>query len=223
MSFGIALGRSLGPSLGRLARVTCFAAALLGCGPEKVQVSEGPRSYAPDDYSAVQRRWTRDSRLNTLAAMDNVLTVTSTYESWDFRHAWVSRYAEDYRLSAAERRSMLDRSLAEARAGETFYVALFAQNQKYGDLKIDDPTWIVRLVDDSGNETPPLNVERIRKPTAVELTYFPYTSPWRLVYRITFPRQNARGTSIVRPDARWFGLRFAGPLGNTTLVWEVER
>jgi hypothetical protein len=193
-----------------------FGGTLTACGPEPVHVGGGARSYQPDDYSRVQRSWTRDSRLNTLAEMDNVLTVTSTYESSD-----VTRYAEDYRLSAAERASLLSRSLAEAEAGESFYVALYAQNTKYADLNLQDAAWIVRLVDDQGTETAPLSIAAIRRPSAVELTYFPYTTSWRTVYRITFPRQTNAGRAIVSKSSKWFGLRFAGPKGQTTLVWQV--
>jgi hypothetical protein len=44
-----------------------------------------------------------------------VLTVTATYESWDFRWAYTVRYAEDYRLTIDQRHALLERSLAETR------------------------------------------------------------------------------------------------------------
>ncbi len=58
--------------------------------------------------------------------MDNVLTVTATYESWDFRWAYAIRYAEDYRLTVDQRHALLERSLAETREAHEFYVALYA-------------------------------------------------------------------------------------------------
>jgi len=196
---------------------------ICGCGHPRVNLETGPRHYEPHDYTSVLRKWTRDSKLITLTEMDNVLTVTSTYESWDFRWAYVARYADDYRLTPAQTETHLQRSLAEARETEQFYVALYAQNAKYGNLQLEDPAWVVRLVDDSGAETPPLEITPITRPSAVERTYFPYTSPWRLAYRITFPRQRDGGQRSVREGALWFGLRFAGPQGRTTLIWEVDR
>ena len=60
-----------------------------------------------------------------------------------------------------------------------------------------------------------------KKPGAIELTYFPYTTPWRSVYRVSFPRVRADGRPTIPDDARWFGLRFAGAQGNQTLAWQV--
>ena len=56
---------------------------------------------------------------------------------------------------------------------------------------------------------------------AIELTYFPYTTPWRSAYRISFPRIGGHGRPTISPDARWFGIRFAGAQGNDELIWEV--
>jgi hypothetical protein len=86
---------------------------------------------------------------------------------------------------------------------------------------MEEPAWIVRLIDDTGTETAPTDIQAIRRPGAIELTYFPYTSPWRSAFRISFPRVRADGRPSIPPGARWFGLRFAGAQGNETLVWQV--
>jgi hypothetical protein len=104
-----------------------------------------------------------------------------------------------------------------------FYVALQAQKYKWNDLNAEQPAWIVRLIDDTGMETAPSEIQTIRKPGAIELTYFPYTSPWRSAFRISFPRVRADGRPTIPGAARWFGLRFAGPQGNQEIVWLVER
>jgi len=198
-----------------------FIGSSVACGPPRVQLDEPARNYEPDDYRSILRKWTRDSQLNSLTAMDNVLTVTSTYHSADFRRAYVARYAEDYRLTTDDEKALTDRSRAEAGELEHFYVALYAQNAKYNDLKLEDPAWVVRLVDDTETETPPLEIQPIKRPGAIERTYFPYTSPWRVAYRISFPRRTTSGRPAIRKGAAWFGLRFAGPQGQTTLVWQT--
>jgi hypothetical protein len=78
------------------------------------------------------------------------------------------------------------------------------------------------LIDDEGTETAPSNIEPIKKPGAIELTYFPYTSPWRSAFRVTFPRVRADGRPTIAQAARWFGLRFAGAQGYEEMVWELE-
>jgi hypothetical protein len=187
-----------------------------------VRLEEGPREYVSTDYETVLRNWTRNKQLLKVSELDNVLTVTATYESWDFRWAYVVRYGEDYRLSVEQRRALLERSLGETREVHQFYVALYAQKHKWNDLTADEPAWIVRLVDDEGTETAPSEIDPIKKPSAIELTYFPYTSPWRSAFRLKFPIVRPDGRPTISRQARWFGLRFAGAQGNDQLIWEIE-
>jgi len=192
------------------------------CAQKTVDVNEGPREYVATDYESVLRQWTRSTQLTNVSQMDNVLTVTATYESWDFRWAYAVRYAADYRLTVDQRHGFLERSLAETRDHHAFYVALYAQRHKWNDLTAREPAWIVRLIDDEGTETAPSSIDVIKKPGAIELTYFPYTSPWRSAFRITFPKVRADGRPTLSYAARWFGLRFAGAQGNQELVWELS-
>jgi hypothetical protein len=67
-----------------------------------------------------------------------------------------------------------------------------------------------------------LEIERIDKPGAIELTYFPYTTPWRETYRIRFPLRTLDGRETLSPQAHWLGLRFAGAQGNQQLIWEIS-
>lgn len=197
------------------------AVIILACSAPKVQLSEGPREYVGSDYEAVLDRWTRSAQLTQVQVMDNVLTATATYESWDFRWAYVVRYAEDYRLTVNQRRVLLERALSQTREVHQFYLALYAQHYEWNDLKAEDPAWIVRLIDDEGTETAPSEIKAIRKPGAIEFTYFPYTNPWRSSYRISFPKIGSHGRPTIALNARWFGLRFAGAQGNEALIWEV--
>jgi hypothetical protein len=194
---------------------------MLGCTEQKVSMSEGPREYVATDYDQVLRLWTRTEQLTNVNMMDNVLTATATYESWDFRWAYVVRYSEDYRLTVEQRRALLERSLTEFQDQHSFYLALYAQKYKWNDLAAKDPAWIVRLIDDEGNETAPTSIQTIKRPGAIELTYFPYTTPWRSAFRITFPRKQRDGRDTISTASRWFGLRFAGAQGNQQLVWQI--
>lgn len=196
--------------------------ALLGCTTPKVNLDEGAREYVATDYDSVLKKWTRDKQFTNVNVMDNVLAVTATYESWDFRWAYVVRYAEDYRLTVDQRHSLLERSLAEAREGHQFYVSLYAQRHKWNDISAKEPAWIVRLIDDEGAETAPSEIESIRKPGAIDLTYFPYTTAWRSAFRVNFPRVRVDGRPTISADARWFGLRFAGAQGYEEMIWELD-
>jgi hypothetical protein len=194
--------------------------ALAGCGgPSKVSLAQGSREYVASDYPQVLQRWTRDAQLYN--EFDSPLTVTATFQSWDFNWAYVVRYAYDYRLTVEQRRVLLESTLNETRTEHEFYVALIGTNRRWVDLSRPNSAWIVRLIDDQGGETAPLKIDLIAKPGALEKTYFPYTSVFRLAFHIHFPVEND-GKPTVSPDAKWFGLRFAGAEGNQELHWDIE-
>lgn len=189
------------------------------CAPPPVNTAEGPREYVPHDYDRVLKHWTRSARLLSVEQLDNVLSVTATFESWDFRWAYVMRYADDYRLTVNQRRSLLERTLAESRKEHQFYLTLSAQKYKWGDLIANEPAWIIRLIDDTGSETAPREIVEIKRPGAIENTYFPYTTPWRRAFRVSFPVLRADGQPTISKQARSMGLRFAGAQGNDELTW----
>jgi hypothetical protein len=193
-----------------------------GCVTPAVSLGEGPREYVATDYENVLRKWTRTQELFTLSELDNFLTATATFESWDFRWAYVVRYVQDYRLTIEQRKKLLERTLEETRQRHQFFVAIYGGERKYNDLTKPNSAWIVRLIDDTGNETAPEEIIAINKPNALERTYYPYNTVWRRAFRIRFPRVTADGRPTISPAAKWFGLRFAGAQGNSELIWKLE-
>lgn len=204
------------------ARLVVASAAISGCASPTVTLVEGPREYVATDYDAVLDRWTRTERMFSLSELENHLTVTATFEAWDFRWAYVVRYVQDYRLTIEQRRKLLERALDETRQKHQFFVALYGGERRYNDLTKPNSAWIVRLIDDTGNETAPQEMVAIRKPNAIERNYFPYNTTFRQAFRIRFPRVTPEGRPTISPQAKWFGLRFAGAQGNSELVWNLE-
>lgn len=199
-----------------------LAIGLTACAEPQVNLATGPREYTASDYLQVLDRWTRKKSLIQVSELDDVLSVTATFESWDFRWAYVIRYASDYRLTVEQRRTLLERTLAEAHDGHRFYVALYGNNVRWTDLTRADSSWIVRLIDDDGNETAPSSIELIARPGPLERRYFPYSTVWRHAFRVRFPTTTPDGRATVSPKAKWFGLRFAGAEGHQELRWELE-
>ena len=198
-----------------------FAALTTGCAHQPVSMAEGPREYVPVDYDQVLDRWTRSGSVSAINEFDNTLDVTATFETWDFRWAYVVRYAADYRLTVEQRRSLLDTTLAETRKFHQFYVTLHGPARRENDISKKTSAWVVRLLDDHGNETAPSEIIPIRKPGAIERTYFPYTTVWRQAFRVRFPTQ-IEGHTTIAPDAHWIGLRVAGANGNHDIIWTIE-
>jgi hypothetical protein len=208
----------------RALRLLAAAALLapLGCAAPQVSLHEGPREYVATDYEPILRKWTRTENLFAFSELDNYLTATATFESWDFRWAYVVRYVEDYRLTLDQRKKLLEKALDETRQRHQFFIAIQGGERKYNDLTKPDSAWIVRLIDDTGNETAPEEIIAVKKPNALERTYYPYNTIHRQAFRIRFPRTTPDGRATVAPSARWFGLRFAGAQGNSEIVWRLE-
>lgn len=198
------------------------SAGLLACGPAPVSLGEGARSYTPADYDDVLHRWTRTGRILAITELEEVLTATATFKSWDFRAAYTKRYARDYRLTQEAEREMLESSLAETRRYHEFYVALYGGHRRWVDLTKADPLWVVRLVDDRGNETAPEAIVSIPKPGPIEQAYFPYTSVWRQAFLVRFPVETEKGPTIAS-DASKLSLRLSGAKGEKMLTWEIAR
>jgi len=215
----------VGKKAARAIFVMAALAALVGaagCTTPRVSMAEGPREYVGADYESVLRTWTRTEHLFAVSELENHLTATATFESYDFRWAYAVRYAQDYRLTIEQRSKLLAKALEETHQRHQFFVALYGGERKYNDLTKPDSAWIVRLIDDSGSETAPEEITAITKPNALERTYFPYSTVHRLAFRIRFPRSTADGRPTISPSAKWFGLRFAGAQGNSELVWMID-
>lgn len=208
--------------LGAALAAPVLATGLCACAEPRVSLATGPREYVPTDYPQVLQLWTRDQNLVVFSELEQKLAVTATFESWDFRWAYVVRYASDYRLTVEQRRELLERTLRETEDNHEFYVALYGTNWRWVDLSRATSAWIVRLIDDEGDETAPSKIEAVIKPGPIEEEYFPYTTVWRRAFRVRFPRTSGDGRPTIAPTAKWFGLRFAGAEGNAELVWKLE-
>src|SRR2546423_8562873 len=135
------------------AAIVVAAELLAGCGVAPVSLADGPREYLATDYEHVLARWTRTEHLLALSELDDLLTVTATFESWDFRWAYALRYAQDYRMTVEQRRELLEKTLRESNESHQFYVALYGSNWRWVDLTRPNSAWIVRLIDEKGDET----------------------------------------------------------------------
>ncbi len=202
--------------------VLAVAFLMAGCATQTVNIHEGPREYVATDYENVLRQWTRTEQLVAFSELDNYLTATATYESWDFRWAYVVRYVQDYRLTIEQRKKLLEKTLEETRLRHQFFVAIYGGERRYNDLTRPDSAWIVRLIDDTGNETAPQEITAIKRPNALERNYFPYNTVFRQAFRIRFPRTGTDGRATISAQAKWFGVRFAGAQGNNELIWKIE-
>ena len=214
-----------------LAAAALVAAAFASaCGPRGsaviVDLGQTPRSYVPSDYRKVLARWTRRALITR--DFDTTLDVAATLKSHDFRWAYAVRYAAQFQLSTADQDRLLKRQLAELDAAHEFLVSAAATRFEWIDFHKKDTVWRITLLDDRGHELAPLEIRKLRTPTAELEAFFPPSTRSQPVasfyttYLLRFPRKLPDGTPLDLESAGKITLRFAGVLGAAELNWVTK-
>ena len=206
------------PLLGALA----FGVLSSACKPSPITLEPRPRTFTPESYARVWEAWTRDEESFAWKELAHEIFVSATFESWEFRWAYVVRYAYDYSLSPSARDEMLNASLASSRQEHRFFVTLAGLDFRESNLADKASAWRVLLVDPEGNQTSPILMERVRRPTAVDRVYFPQVNSFRQTFRLTFPAVEADGRKTIPDGADFVVLRFTGARGRADLRWDLQ-
>ncbi len=205
------------------ALLLCVAGASAGCAkPPVVSLTTGPRDYTPADYEDVYERWTREEEDFAWGRMTDVLRVTATFESWEFRWAYVVRYAEDHSLVPDARDEMLRATLDDAASNHRFFVTLAGDQFRESNLAGRGSAWRVLLISPDGSQSEPIDLERIRRPTAAQQVYFPSVTTYREVFRLVFPATREDGSAAIPVGADHVILRFTGARGRVDLRWDLQ-
>mgnify|MGYP001812084025 FL=1 len=198
------------------------ALASSGCKQGPITLQPGARTFTPDSYAKVWEAWTRDRESFAWKELAHEIFVSATFESWEFRWAYVVRYAYDYSLAPEARDQMLQASLASSRQEHRFFVTLSGMDFKESNLAGKTSAWRVLLIDPEGNQTVPVLMERVRRPTAVDRVYFPQVNPYRQTFRLTFPAVDQDGRKTIPDGAEFVVLRFTGARGRADLRWKLR-
>lgn len=205
-----------------IALLLLAAVSATACKPASITMDPGARTFTPDSYPQVWTAWTREKESFAWKELAHEIFVSATFESWEFRWAYVIRYAYDYSLSPEARDEMLQASLASSRQEHRFFVTLSGMDFRESNLAGKTSAWRVLLIDPQGNQTVPALMERVRRPTAVDRVYFPQVNHFRQTFRITFPALEPDGRKSIPDDADFVLLRFTGARGRADLRWELR-
>ena len=201
----------------------CLLAALgTGCFKDKqvrVDFSETPRTYVAKDYREIYDRWTRHQA--ALHEVDIALEAWATFKSWEFREAFVERYASIYSLSEAERANLRKAQLDAYRATYEFTLTALSANFHWNDLDKSNSAWRVTLVDALGHELTPSELKIHKLPDAYESEFFPAKEQFNKVFMKTYLIKFAIPTSGDFKGAKSgsITLRIASPIGRLELTW----
>jgi hypothetical protein len=223
MKAGSRAPRAGGRGLVVVAAITVAITAALagGCAsnkPKLVDFSETPRSYSPADYGDVYERWTRHER--ALYDVDSALEAWTTFKSWDFREAYIERYAAVYGLSDDDRTALRRSQMEEFRKAYEFHMTAQSANYKWNDLEKSSSAWRLTLIDALGHELAPESVKVMRLPDAYESGFFPAKTPFSKTYNVRFPGPgSATATDFAGPKTGSITLRVSSPIGRIEMVW----
>jgi hypothetical protein len=203
------------------ALVLVLAAVGAGCAIQKqvrVDFSETPRDYRPDDYEGVYQRWTRHD-FAEVQHIDKALEVWATFKSWDFREAYIEKYAAIYSLSDAKRNELRQAQREASRQAFEFHVTAQSANWDWNDLEKASSPWRVTLLDALGRELPSERVRIEKLPDAYEREFFPAKTPFSKTYSVRFITPGP-GVDFSGVKSGTVTLRFASPIGRIDLVWK---
>lgn len=208
------------PSTGRArAGWLLLVCLLVACATQKqvrVDFSEAPRDYLPADYPGVFDRWTRhDYVLHEW--QDKAIEVWATFKSWDFREAYIERYAAVYSLSDADRNVLRQAQRDAYQQAYEFHVTAQSSEYAWNDLDKSSSAWRVSLVDALGHEIQSDRVRVEKLPDAYESAFFPVKTPFSKTYSIRFTAPEGTEFSGVKSGS--ITLRIASPIGRVELHW----
>ena len=203
--------------------LAAFLLVLAACAPPVLSLSPGTQAFTPGDYESVAERWTRSARPFDFGRLSTVLNLTATFESREFRWAYVVRYGRDFGLPIEARNSLLAESLADAEQHHRFFVTLGGAHPRELDLSNEGGAWRVLLIDDRGRQTRPIEIVRVRRPNPGEKRYFPSISTQRQAFRLVFPVKHEDGQPALPAESLFALLRFTGPQGQVDLKWDFAR
>jgi hypothetical protein len=201
------------------ASVVSLACALAGgCAQQKrvtVDFSDSPRDYLGKDYERVYDRWTRHEQV--FKDEDVALEVWATYKSWDFREAYIERYAEVYALAEADENTLREAQREIVQAAYEFHVTAQSTFYKWNDLDKPNSPWRATLIDALGHELAPEYVRIVKLPDAYERAFFPSKTPFTKTYAIRFAVPS--DGSFTGAKSGSITLRITSPVGRVELHW----
>jgi len=198
-----------------------MVATLVACQSDKaarVDFSDTDRTYVANDYNDVYQRWTRHDF--TMYQVEKALEVWATYKSWDFREAYVERYAASYSLPDSERATLRAAQRDAFHSAYEFHLTAQSANYKWNDLEKSSSPWVITLLDALGHELQaerPIKIEKLPEPYEIE--FFPSKTPFSKTYSVKFVPPTSTDFAGIKSGS--IILRIASPIGRIELTWRT--
>jgi hypothetical protein len=203
--------------------VLALCSTFAGCASSRTQTvdfSEATKTYRNEDYGAVFETWSRHAKL--VQDIGTVIEIWATFKSWDFRQAYIAKYAKTYDLADGEREGLAKSQTDVARAMYEIHLVAQSTNDRWNDLANKNSPWRLTLLDGTGAELAPTTIKVEKLPDAYESEFFPYRTPFSKTYTVRFVRAEGAGEAFVGSQSGRLILRLASPLGKVEVAWEAK-
>lgn len=194
-----------------------------GCASSRLQTvdfSETTKHHRSADYLTVHDAWTRHAKL--VQDIGTVMEIWATFKSWDFRQAYIAKYAKIYDLADSERETLTKSQLETSRAVYEIHLVAQSTNDRWVDFGKKDSPWRFTLLDGTGAELAPSSIKPEKFPDAYEGEFFPSRTPFSRTYTVRFARPDDGLETFVGPASGRLILRIASPLGKVEVAWEAR-
>jgi len=185
-----------------------------------VDFSDTAKKYRGDDYLAVFEAWTRRTKL--VQDVGTVMEIWATLKSWEFRQAYVAKYAQAYDLPESEREDLAKAQKEAARSVYEIHLVAQSTTEKWNDLERRSSPWRITLLDGTGAELAPASIRVEKLPEIYETEFFPTRTAFSRTYTLRFVRPDGAGESFLGPASGRLILRIASPTGKVEVAWEAK-
>jgi len=177
--------------------------------------------YPDDTYIVKLKKWTKEARI--YRGFDLELIVNATFKNADFRNAYSNEYARAYKLSNAEKKKLINDQNNAAYEYNDFILAAYVPEEKWNDFDNKNSIWKVYLSTNELKWIRPIEIRKIKKDLAVMQHFFPYITPWKMIYMVRFPAKKAEtNQSIINHNTGKIKLIVTGVRGTTQMVWKSQ-
>ena len=188
--------------------------------PPTVDFSEATKTYRNDDYQGVFEAWTRHAKM--LEDIGTVMEIWATFKSWDFRQAYVAKYAKVYDLADSERSALAKSQMETAHAVFEIHLVAQSTNDRWNDFDRRTSPWRITLLDGTGAELAPTSIKVEKLPEIYEYEFFPTRTLFSRTYTLRFVRPEGKEESFTGPESGLMILRVASPMGKVEVAWDAK-
>jgi hypothetical protein len=188
--------------------------------PASVDFSETTKNYRDEEYQPTFDAWTRHAKL--VQDVGTVMEVWATFKSWEYRQAYIAKFAKVYDLADGEREQLAKAQKETARAVYEIHLVAQSTADKWTDLERRTSPWRLTLIDGTGAELAPTSIKVEKLPELYETAFFPTRTSFSRTFTLRFVRPEGSGESFVGPQSGRMILRIASPLGKVEVVWEAK-